>query len=371
MLLPYSEELNIQQLNRLFDNTSECYKFFWFKAILTKLNEGRTRFSFEELVDEMIASAWYMVSEYHLNLGPNDNLEKVVNLIYDKENFKTAEKKSELLNYLAVCKDNEINKIKKTLILNVPYRLQAPFYADIDVSQKWYGSKAILTEEINRQSRLMYYFGEYKSLHTEIVMKDDWVRYIQKNQGIIEGWLQYNMIKYLQRRNPSVPGIADKLYPPQERNLDKVKKLWKMIIELHPTKEIYGNVDLSVQNISIDHFVPWSYVAHDELWNLHPTTRSINSSKSNRLPDWNTYFMLFSQQEYLAYRMIWKYDKIHEEFVQCSKEHLNNEDIKQRLYREGLSARDFNEQLEAVIRPVYDSARNCGFLNWTLQNERN
>lgn len=369
MYLPYSEELNIQYLNRLFDNTSECYKFFWFKAILTKLNESRTRFSFEELVDEMIASAWYMVSEYHLNLGPNDNLEKVVKLIHSKEHFKPSEKKAEILNYLAECKDNEVNRIKKTLILNVPYRLQAPFYVDIDLNKKWNGSKIILTNEINRQSRLMYYFGEYKSLHTEVIMQDDWVRYIQKNQGIIEGWLQYNMITYLQRRNPSVPGIADKLYPPKERNLDKVKKLWRMIIELHPTREIYGNVDLSVQNISIDHFVPWSYVAHDELWNLHPTTRAINSSKSNRLPDWNTYFALFSNQEYLLYRAIWEYDKIHDEFIRCSKEHLNNSDFKHRLYREGLNFEDFNGQLEDIIRPVYDSAKNCGFLNWTFQND--
>ena len=34
MQLPCSEELNIEYLGRLFDNTSECYKFFWFKAIV-------------------------------------------------------------------------------------------------------------------------------------------------------------------------------------------------------------------------------------------------------------------------------------------------------------------------------------------------
>ena len=37
MQLPYSEELNIEYLGRLFDNTSECYKFFWFKAIVRKV----------------------------------------------------------------------------------------------------------------------------------------------------------------------------------------------------------------------------------------------------------------------------------------------------------------------------------------------
>lgn len=81
MQLPYSEELNIEYLGRLFDNTSECYKFFWFQAIVTKLTEGKHELTYEELVDEMIADAWYMVTEYQLNLGPKDTLENLVELI--------------------------------------------------------------------------------------------------------------------------------------------------------------------------------------------------------------------------------------------------------------------------------------------------
>lgn len=34
MKLPYSEQLNIAALSRLFDNKSECYKLFWFQAVL-------------------------------------------------------------------------------------------------------------------------------------------------------------------------------------------------------------------------------------------------------------------------------------------------------------------------------------------------
>ena len=51
MQLPCSEELNIEYLGRLFDNTSECYKFFWFKAIVAKVTEGKQEISYEELVD--------------------------------------------------------------------------------------------------------------------------------------------------------------------------------------------------------------------------------------------------------------------------------------------------------------------------------
>ena len=79
MQLPYSERLDIAHFSRLFDNKSECYKLFWFQAIVSRIMQGRGVFTYEKLIHEMIADAWYMVTEYHLNLGPNDTLEKVVN----------------------------------------------------------------------------------------------------------------------------------------------------------------------------------------------------------------------------------------------------------------------------------------------------
>ena len=70
MQLPKSEQLNIASLSRLFDNKAECYKLFWFQAILNHVCKGQQEIRFEELIDDMIANAWYMVTEYHLNLGP-------------------------------------------------------------------------------------------------------------------------------------------------------------------------------------------------------------------------------------------------------------------------------------------------------------
>ena len=66
------------------------------------------------------------------------------------------------------------------------------------------------------------------------------------------------------------------------RHIERVRKYWQLIIKHRPQlRDIYGHVELADKTISVDHFVPWQYVAHDELWNLHPTTKSINSSKNN------------------------------------------------------------------------------------------
>ena len=367
MQLPYSEELNIEYLGRLFDNTSECYKFFWFKAIVEKVVEGKLELTYEELVDDMIADAWYMVTEYHLNLGPKDTLENLVDLIKQKNpNLKSCEKKEAIIAFLKSTDDKEIISKKRTLTYNVPYRLQSPFMENLK-GKGWNAGENELISKINQERRLMYYFTALNGLSTKIKVQEDWARYIIKNQEIIRGWLEYNMILYLQKRNPSVPGIADKLVPPQERKLEKIKKYWKLILTLEPVREIYGENVLTEKDLSIDHFVPWSYVAHDEMWNLNPTTKSINSSKSNNLPDWDIYFDRLTRQEFQSYKLMWKYDKIHDEFEKCAKEHINNEDIRYRVYRQGLEYKEFAGELKSIILPVYQSAQNCGFNNWRYQ----
>lgn len=364
MKLPYSEELNIEYLGRLFDNTSECYKFFWFKAIVAKVIEGKCELTYEELVDEMIADAWYMVIEYNLNLGPKDTLENLVYLIKMKNpELKSKEEKSAIIDFLRNTDDKEIISKKRTLTYNVPYRLQSPFMRNMN-GRDWNVGENELISRINQEKWLIYYFSELKGLTTVIRVQEDWANYIQKNQEIIRGWLEYKMIQYLQRRNPNVPGIVDKIKPPHKRELERVKKYWKSILTLEPVDEIYGGKSLTEDNISIDHFVPWAYVAHDEMWNLTPTIKSINSSKSNKLPDWE-YFEKLAKQEYeKSYKSIWKYDKVHEEFDKCVKYHINSDDIRYRLYREGLTPGEFAGELESIIKPIYNSAKNCGFGNW-------
>ena len=63
-----------------------------------------------------------------------------------------------------------------------------------------------------------------------------------------------------------VRGIADKISAPQSRDIERVRKYWKLIIDIRPEiRDIYGNIELVDQKISVDHLVPWQYVVHDEL----------------------------------------------------------------------------------------------------------
>lgn len=376
MQLPYSEELNIGYLSRLFDNTTNCYKFFWFQAILRKLDGAHNRFTFDELINEMIADAWYMVTECHLRLGPlgiTDNLEEVVKYIYERYGFMSSEKREKILEFLQTTEDKKIKKHKTDLTLNVPYRLQVPFYDEIYIERSlWYGPKQELTNEINRQSRLMYYFILTSGLETVIEVDPFWADYLFQHKEILRGWAQLKLIQYLQNKNPSVPGIADKIEAPVSRNIERVRRYWKLIIQIDSSlKDIYGDVTLADENISVDHFVPWQYVAHDELWNLHPTTRAINSSKSNSLPSWIMYFSALGEMEYRAYELKGQNELVAREFDKIAPYHLNNQEIRNQLYAEGLDKCTFIERLDHVIRPVYETAQTLGFKEWVYDGGNN
>ncbi len=366
MYLPPSDRINIKPLSLLFENMSECYKIFWFQALVDVVEEGNTVISYNDLINRMIVHAWYMVSEYKLNLGPSDTLETLVNYVFKISGLKSNEKKETLVKYLEVSEDKELIRMKRTLTYNVPYRLQAPFIKNFK-GEGWKVSARSLAEKINHEDQLIYYYVKIDGLQSQLEVKQEWAEYIKRNYQILCGWIRYHMITYLQRRNPSVPGIVNKLEPPICRQLEKVKRYWRMVLDVEPIHEIYSGELLSRHEISIDHFVPWSYVAHDEFWNLHPTTRRINSSKSNNLPDWKYYFQPFSQLEYKSYQLMWRYEDIHEEFVKLQKEHVNSMEIRGKLYRKGLSRQEFVSNLEEIMLPVYQAAEHMGFKNWRCE----
>ena len=365
MKLPEHQSLDTEHLQRLFDNMSECYKLFWFRAIIDAVAKGNTVLKYDDIVDDMIANAWYMVAEYKLNLGPADTLEALVLEAQKKSGLKSSEKRAVVISTIKSLQDKELQKKKQTLTYNVPYRLQAPFLTDIK-GKAWDGSKQNLATRISEHKGLIYRFEFISGLDSTIIIDDIWAEYFKRNYEIIAGWIQFNMIVYLQRRNPDVPGISSKLYPPTARKLDRVKNFWKAVMEVTPVHEIYGAFEIDKRDISIDHFVPWSYVAHDELWNLSPTTRSINSRKSNSLPEWDRYFPALQELEYLGYSVVWSYPLIHKEFEKCLKDHVNNTDIRHKLYRQNLSRNEFYHALEEIVKPVYEAAQNMGFEHWRL-----
>ena len=65
--------------------------------------------------------------------------------------------------------------------------------------------------------------------------------------------------------------------------------------------DIYTGLPVNETDMSLDHFIPWSFVLHDRLWNLAPVSTAINSSKSDSLPDLNQHLENFCTLQYMAF----------------------------------------------------------------------
>ena len=352
------------KLLHLFDSTTQCYKFFWFKSVLEKVNEGMTTMSYVDIVNDMISTAWYMVSEYHLSLGPSDGLEELIKRLQPLSGLKPSENRAKVIEFLSHSDDPALKGEKDRLIRNVPYCLQSPFFpakTRLDTI-----AKKKITGLMNENSDIIYTYSDYHGPDTTITVRDEWTVYLRENYSLIKGWIDYRLVNYLQSRNPAVPGIPLKLTPPQQRKLAEIQEYWKKIIEIEPVKEIYSDTILSSDTpISIDHFVPWSYVSCDEFWNLSPTTRSNNSRKSNFLPRLDMYFPKLRNLEYKSYRLIHRYPSVRESFEKAEKDHFSTPGVKEKLYlRENLTEDEFGNILYEVIEPQYKGARNSGFILW-------
>jgi hypothetical protein len=93
---------------------------------------------------------------------------------------------------------------------------------------------------------------------------------------------------------------------------------------------------------------------------------SLNSAKSNRLPQWDPFFRRFSDNQYVLYQMIHEKDEIHKLYEQCWRDNLHSIWAGQELYRPGNTKEQFDAILSKIMRPVYDSARRQGYEIWQI-----
>lgn len=367
-ILPEIDNLPVHLLAGIFKDKNQSYKLFWFQAILDFVSDRKFVVSYEQLIHKMVAQAWYMVMEYHLNLGPADALEILINQVRNTSGLLPNAKEKDVIQFLKTSEDENIKKAKQKLVLNVPYRLQAPFLGKLTESE--WRDYHFIEEKAKQNDRLLYYYEQLSGKEHQIRINENWIGYLQKNEAILRGWIQNELIQYLQRRNPNVPGIPFKIYPPEKRDLKVAMNFWSAVIEHHEMNDIYTGKLLNRENfdelgkIHIDHFIPWSYLASDEVWNLTPTFAKINISKSNQVPSQKIDIELLSRQHYMAFQIAQSNKEIKKLFDVFTRKNLNNTDLKSRLYSGGVSEELFTENMVTLIEPICQTAKNLGFMEW-------
>ncbi|WP_027623969.1 HNH endonuclease domain-containing protein [Clostridium lundense] len=361
--LPVSNKVDSKTFSRLLDDERvvASYKMYWLLGILEEVSLGNTIIEFNSLIARMIVGAWYPTMQYKLSFGMFDNLKTPIHYVAAKYGFPSNCNEGELLKFLCENEDEELKKMIKNLTSNVPYRLLSPFFSE-QLRGKKDGCKDKLIAELSLNSDNCLY-KIVKGDKNKIILNKGWADYLNDNYRVIKSWIYYKLVCFLQKRNRNVPAIAFKLEAPKMRNLTTATRLWKEIIDVKNIKDIYTGkafTDVNYSNygvLSIDHFIPWSFVLHDEMWNLVPTFKNINSSKSDKLLNYNRYIDSFCDMQYEAVTYISEKGK--EKALESYIDALKIERFKEYLKYKPKEA--FIERLKQCISPLYQIAENQGF----------
>ncbi|MEO8399693.1 MAG: HNH endonuclease domain-containing protein [Ignavibacteriaceae bacterium] len=367
MKLPISDSLPIKYLAAVFNNTTNSYKFYWFLGILECLKKFNSKEIFiQDVLTEMIAEVWFPINYFKLSFGKQDRLEKLVISLKDELKLEKDISKDDLINHLKNKSNKElINQLLFDLKRYVPFRFLSPWYNESLRGLPDNNKNNIIYLSTNKNfnhptERPIYKFS---SERTKIILSKEWFDYLIIHLSIIKAFTFWHLINYLQKNNPNVPNLPEKLFPPLKRKLIVAKNYWQKYLEnFKNVKCIYSNQVLSRDNICIDHYIPWSYVAHDQLWNLLPVISKVNSSKSNNIPS-EIYLEKFLNLQFSAFQFSMKTNIISkkslEDYSVIFNDTLNN------IY--SFKKKRFIEILSDNIKPNMQIAINMGFgANWVF-----
>lgn len=323
MQLPQSPHLPIPLLAACFNRTTATYKFYWLLAILQGLENARdvsesgikdgpdsgsdsgtagVVLEKRELFARMIANAWYTVNYFHISFGRQDLIQEAIREVNRVEAIPIDEKREVVVQKLLASEDSRTRRLLWHFNRNVPHWFLSPWFPRQGKETEAQRGKRIHATSQRFESSCLY------ALYPDVIrINPAWLPYLMANARILKDFCHWNLTLFLQSKNPNVPDIANKLVKPAARNaLTRQRtQFWDVVLEeLGSVRCIYTDRKLTKGNYAVEHFIPYSFVSHDLIWNLIPADKTFNSIKSNKLPRLEKYFESFYSLQENAYEIL-------------------------------------------------------------------
>ena len=344
-------------LGQVFNDTTNSYKLAWFLAVLALLERSaRPTLLLTDILVEMAVVAWPPVCLYRLSLGRQDKLQETVQAIRVRSGLPLNAKPVEIRSHINGSAASQVNLA--FLSRYVPTRFLAPWFADrlrgIPDSQR-----SALTERMAAETQATPLACPYWFRNGEIRLNEGWRAFLRDNSAVARAFAEHRLAQYLQARNPNVPGVINKLAVPLSRQLSAASGFWRAVrAELaHRGKsgelvDIYTGRPVA-ERFSIDHFLPWSFVAHDLMWNLTPVEPATNSSKSDAVTDLGLHLPRLAKLQFVAVQALQGRERLLEDHTDCFQL-----DVASLL---ALGEEGLLKKYEAIIPPQAQIAANQGF----------
>jgi hypothetical protein len=257
---------------------TNTYKLVWGKALLDLvILENKESLSFLTISETMLKYYWNQVYFFNLKQGPL-NQEPIL--------FQLVEKA--IKHYQQVSQSNQPVWFNIALPVLKQDRLffttlMKDFASTLVKDVSWRFPK-VEDEEVN-----LYKIEKKKPLFkSEVIFSTEQVAALRADGILLMQFLYFKWTQLLEKFNQS-PRIANKVAGSEAQSIRrKSLKMYKDILltlyENKPIIDFYTGKELKIEDVSVDHFIPWSYIYSDDLWNLVITSKSYNSVKSNKRP---------------------------------------------------------------------------------------
>jgi hypothetical protein len=244
---------------------SSSYKIGLFKALLDKLwsVDDNLCLSFDEIFGRFTEVYWNLIFKYKLRQMPKHSRGNVTAL--EKELFAARD-------FYGIPDDTPFESLPDS-------------------------ARAVLSQNVKIACKKMVVgalYGDTDGLLYSFDRKNEWLQFnpiayqfLQKHKLVLEKLNYHEWAKYLEKINPEMytAGLIGKL----DRRPERISlQIFRHILrdEFETNNCFYCGKKLRDEDhTEVDHFIPWSFIKDDNLWNLVLACRDCNNNKRDKLPN--------------------------------------------------------------------------------------
>lgn len=152
------------------------------------------------------------------------------------------------------------------------------------------------------------FYGDTKGLFYEFDRNKEYLRFnlpvykfLQRHQKIITYLTNYHLALFLEKHNsvPNINYLLTKIENVSKRS--SLNPFYKVLLKYQDNICFYCSKVLNEkrQTSHVDHFIPWSFVQNDNLWNLVLSCPRCNLQKNDKLADKSYLYELVDRNEKL------------------------------------------------------------------------
>lgn len=235
------------------------YKFALLRAILENLYRTTKdlEVSFDQLSESFAKLYWNLVIRNGYSQGHQAQIEKVLKKFQNEWRIPSG------VSFDSLQENHKFELIK---------RIEGKVIRKYVVGALFANTEGMVYGFAKKERKLTITPGAYE--------------FLLKYQTNIFKLNNYELAKFLQKKNPHLMHgiLLEEIENITQR--ESLQQFQQMIVTHSGSTCFYTDRPLQVakRSIAVDHFVPWSFVHSDELWNFVLTSSSLNSSKGSKLP---------------------------------------------------------------------------------------